>query len=110
VACASSSGVRVSPWLRVGPHFERYGLVGRSPALAEVIERVERVSATRSTVVITGETGTGKELVAHAIHQRSHQRQMPFVKVNCAAIPETRGFSNSSDKELDPMRRLTGAR
>jgi Nif-specific regulatory protein len=79
----------VSPWLQVGPYFERYGLVGRSPALAEVIERIERVSATRSTVVITGETGTGKELVAHAIHHRSHQRQMPFVKVNCAAIPET---------------------
>jgi transcriptional regulator with GAF, ATPase, and Fis domain len=81
--------VRVSPWLWVGPHFERYGLVGRSPALAGVIERIERVSATRSTVVITGETGTGKELVAHAIHHCSHQRQMPFVKVNCAAIPET---------------------
>ena len=86
---ASSGGIRVSPWLRVGPHFERYGIVGRSPALAEVIERIERVSATRSTVVITGETGTGKELVAHAIHHRSHQRQMPFVKVNCAAIPDT---------------------
>ena len=89
MTCASSSGVRVCRWRRVGPHFERYGLVGQSPALAEVIERIERVSATRSTVVITGETGTGKELIAHAIHQRSHQRQMPFVKVNCAAIPET---------------------
>jgi len=73
----------------VGPHFERYGLVGRSRAITEVVDRIDLVSATRSTVLITGETGTGKELVARAIHDRSAQRHMPFVKVNCAAIPET---------------------
>jgi transcriptional regulator with GAF, ATPase, and Fis domain len=73
----------------VGPHFERYGIVGQSQAIAEVIRCVELVSATRSTVLITGETGTGKELVARAVHQRSAQRAMPFIKVNCAAIPET---------------------
>ena len=72
-----------------GPHFERYGIVGRSRAIGDVIERIELVSAARSTVVITGETGTGKELVARAIHHRSAQRDRPFVKVNCAAIPET---------------------
>ena len=72
-----------------GPHFERYGIVGRSRAIGDVIERIELVSAARSTVVITGETGTGKELVARAIHHCSGQRKMPFVKVNCAAIPET---------------------
>jgi transcriptional regulator with GAF, ATPase, and Fis domain len=54
-----------------------------------VIRRIELVSATRSTVLITGETGTGKELVARAVHYRSAQRDMPFIKVNCAAIPET---------------------
>ena len=69
--------------------FERYGIVGHSRAIADVIRRIELVSATRSTVLITGETGTGKELVARAVHNRSAQRDMPFIKVNCAAIPET---------------------
>jgi len=73
----------------VGPHFHRYGIVGQSRAVADVIRRIELVSATRSTVLITGETGTGKELIARAVHNRSAQRDMPFVKVNCAAIPET---------------------
>ena len=73
----------------VGPHFERYGIVGHSQAIAEVIRRIELVSATRSTVLITGETGTGKELVARAVHNRSAQHDRPFIKVNCAAIPET---------------------
>jgi transcriptional regulator with GAF, ATPase, and Fis domain len=54
-----------------------------------VIHRAERVAESRSTVLLTGETGTGKELVARAIHDRSAQRQMPLIKVNCAAIPET---------------------
>ena len=66
-----------------------YGIVGRSAAILGVIRLIELVAATRSTVLITGETGTGKELVAHAVHVRSAQREMPFVKVNCAAIPDT---------------------
>jgi transcriptional regulator with PAS, ATPase and Fis domain len=69
--------------------FHRCGIVGHSRAITDVIRRIELVSATRSTILITGETGTGKELVARAIHERSPQRHMPFVKVNCAAIPET---------------------
>ena len=72
-----------------GQHFQRYGIVGQSRAVGDVIRRIELVSATRSTVLITGETGTGKELVARAVHTRSAQRDLPFVKVNCAAIPET---------------------
>jgi len=76
------------PTSKVGEYFNRYGMVGRSRAIAEVVHRIELVSSTRSTVLITGETGTGKELVARAVHQRSEQRTMPFVKVNCAAIPE----------------------
>jgi transcriptional regulator with GAF, ATPase, and Fis domain len=63
--------------------------VGTSRAIADVTRRIELVSATRSTVLITGETGTGKELVARAVHGRSAQRLMPFIKINCAAIPET---------------------
>ena len=57
--------------------------------MEEVIQRAELVAETKSTVLITGETGTGKELVARAIHDRSAQRDMPLIKVNCAAIPET---------------------
>ncbi len=76
------------PPTMVGHHYHRYGIVGRSRAVADVIHRIELVSATRSTVLITGETGTGKELVARAVHNRSAQRNMPFITVNCAAIPE----------------------
>ena len=68
---------------------QRHGIVGCSPAIAGMIELIERVAATKSTVLITGETGTGKELVARALHDRSAQRAMPFIKVNCAAIPDT---------------------
>ena len=70
-------------------YVQRDGIVGRSRAVADVIRRIELVAATRSTVLITGETGTGKELVARAVHNRSAQKQLPFIKVNCAAIPET---------------------
>ena len=69
--------------------FDHYGIIGRSRAMEEVIKRAELVAETKSTVLITGETGTGKELVARAIHDRSAQRDMPLIKVNCAAIPET---------------------
>jgi DNA-binding NtrC family response regulator len=69
--------------------FNQYGLVGRSKRIQEVIRTAEIVAATKSTVLITGETGTGKEMVARAIHYHSPQRDMPLIKVNCAAIPET---------------------
>src|SRR4249920_1139427 len=69
--------------------FDHYGVIGRSRAMEEVIRRAELVAETKSTVLIMGETGTGKELVARAIHDRSAQRDMPLIKVNCAAIPET---------------------
>jgi two-component system, NtrC family, response regulator AtoC len=69
--------------------YNNYGLVGRSRAVADVLKRAELVAQSRSTVLVTGETGTGKELVARAIHARSAQHDMPLIKVNCAAIPET---------------------
>jgi DNA-binding NtrC family response regulator len=68
--------------------FGHYGIVGTSRAVRELLTRAERVAASRSTVLLTGETGTGKELVARAIHARSAQRDRPLIKVNCAAIPE----------------------
>ena len=62
-------------------------IIGKSPALEAVLENVERVAPTTSTVMIQGETGTGKELIAKAIHNISPRYDRPFVSVNCAAIP-----------------------
>ena len=62
-------------------------IVGTSPALQAVLSRISKVAPSDSTVLITGETGTGKELVARAIHRRSHRASRAFVSVNCAAIP-----------------------
>ncbi len=69
--------------------FGHYGIIGRSKAMIDISKRIELVAQSRSTVLLTGETGTGKELVARAIHDRSQQRHRPLIKVNCAAIPET---------------------
>ena len=64
-------------------------IVGTSPALHSVLSRVSKVAPTDSTVLITGETGTGKELIARAIHKRSNRSAGPFIKVNCASIPQS---------------------
>ena len=63
------------------------GIVGQSSALREVLQQVEMVAGTDSTVLLLGETGTGKELIARAIHDRSRRKSRTLVKVNCAAIP-----------------------
>jgi formate hydrogenlyase transcriptional activator len=63
------------------------GIVGQSSALQEVLQQVEMVAGTDSTVLLLGETGTGKELIARAIHDRSRRKSRALVKVNCAAIP-----------------------
>ena len=63
-------------------------IVGHSPAIRAVLGRLAKVAPTESTVLITGETGTGKELVARAIHKRSRRSERAFVSVNCAAIPQ----------------------
>ena len=62
-------------------------IVGNSPALKHVLELVETVAPSDSTVLLLGETGTGKELIARAIHERSRRKDRTFVKLNCAAIP-----------------------
>jgi formate hydrogenlyase transcriptional activator len=62
-------------------------IIGSSPALESVLEQVERVAPTDSTVLVQGETGTGKELIARAIHNLSARCGRPFIKLNCAAIP-----------------------
>ena len=64
-------------------------IVGRSPSLRRALQSVSQVAVTDATVLLLGETGTGKELFARAIHERSARRERPFIKVNCAAIPAT---------------------
>src|SRR5205807_7244555 len=61
-------------------------MIGSSPALRAVMRSVEQVAATDATVLISGETGTGKELIARAVHDRSARKGRPLVKVNCGAI------------------------
>jgi formate hydrogenlyase transcriptional activator len=73
--------------LEIQPAADRNQIVGNSPALKAVLELVEKVAPFDSTVLLLGETGTGKELIAQAIHWQSLRRDRPFVKVNCAALP-----------------------
>jgi DNA-binding NtrC family response regulator len=71
---------------------DKYGfenIIGRSPQMLAVFGLVEQVAPSQASILITGESGTGKELIAQAIHQRSPRRDAPFVKVSCAALPET---------------------
>src|SRR5262245_33842976 len=68
---------------------QRTGIIGESPAIQEVLVKIEQMAPVTSTVLIEGESGTGKELVAHAIHDLSPRRERPFIAVNCAALPET---------------------
>jgi formate hydrogenlyase transcriptional activator len=63
-------------------------IVGSSLSLRKVLKTVDKVAATDSTVLILGETGTGKELIARAIHKRSRRSSRAFIRVNCAAIPQ----------------------
>lgn len=69
--------------------YERGGLLGRSPVMIELYKEIARVAPTRSTVLITGDSGTGKELVARAVHQHSSRSSGSFVAINCGALTET---------------------
>src|SRR5262249_42327554 len=71
--------------IRTEGNFEE--IIGESPALKQILKQIERVAPTDSTVLIRGETGTGKELIARAIHNLSSRRRRTLVKINCAAIP-----------------------
>ena len=65
-----------------------HDIIGKSDAIKEVLRTVRKIARSDSTILITGETGVGKELIARAIHTESHRHDQPFIKVNCAAIPE----------------------
>jgi Nif-specific regulatory protein len=65
------------------------GIIGHSPALANVLDKVRRVAKSRSTIMLRGETGTGKEMIANAVHNLSPRKNGPFIKLNCAALPES---------------------
>ena len=71
--------------IRVASNFDE--IIGRSKALRKVLTQADQVATTNTTVLILGETGTGKELLAHAIHKRSPRHKRPLVKINCAALP-----------------------
>ncbi len=72
----------------LGRRYEFDNIIGHSPAMQEIFETIERVAPTRSTVLLAGESGVGKDLIARAIHFHSPRRDRPLVKINCAALPE----------------------
>jgi DNA-binding NtrC family response regulator len=72
----------------LGRRYEYDNIVGRSPAMQEIFATIERVAPTRATVLLAGESGVGKDLIARAIHFHSPRRGRPLVKINCTAIPE----------------------
>jgi two-component system response regulator HydG len=74
---------------RLSDRFDFTNIIGRSAKMGELFETVALVAPSDATVLIVGESGTGKELIANAIHQNSPRRDRPFIKVNCAALPET---------------------
>ncbi len=72
----------------LGRRYEFDNIVGRSPAMQEIFAAIERVGPSRATVLLTGESGVGKDLIARAIHFHSPRKDRPLVKINCTAIPE----------------------
>ncbi|MEE8399266.1 MAG: sigma-54 dependent transcriptional regulator [Desulfobacterales bacterium] len=73
----------------MGEHFNLQSIIGRSPMMVKLLETVALVAPSEATVMITGDSGTGKELIAGAIHHNSPRRKGPFIKINCAALTET---------------------
>ncbi|HIJ73467.1 MAG TPA: sigma-54-dependent Fis family transcriptional regulator, partial [Candidatus Hydrogenedentes bacterium] len=73
---------------RLDEHYGFGNLVGKSRQMVNIYSAVRQIAPTKTTVLIQGETGTGKDLIAQAIHNNSPRRDAPFVKLNCASIPE----------------------
>ncbi len=84
----SSDGARQAAVASTGTHYGFENLVGHTPAMRRVFAQVRQVAKWNTTVLIMGESGTGKELIAHAIHYSSQRSRGPFIKLNCAALPD----------------------
>ncbi len=72
----------------LGHRYQFENIIGRSPAMQEIFSTIERIAPTRATVLLCGESGVGKDMIARAIHHHSPRKDRPFVKINCTAIPE----------------------
>jgi len=73
----------------IGKDYDFSSIIGETPSLKTILDEVRKITDTKSTILLLGETGTGKELFARVIHHNSTRRDMPFVPINCSAIPET---------------------
>ena len=74
---------------RLGQKFDTQNMIGRSPLMVKLLDTVAQVAATEATVLITGKSGTGKEMIANALHYNSQRKDAPFIKINCAALTES---------------------
>jgi formate hydrogenlyase transcriptional activator len=87
-------------------------IIGRRGSLCAILSQVEAVADTNTTVLITGETGTGKEVIARAIHDRGRPKDRTFVKLNCAAIPtgllESELLGTKRARSPEPLRKKSG--
>lgn len=95
---------------RLKQEFSFTNIIGKSPAMQRMFEKLTMVAPTDATVLITGESGTGKELIANALHQHSRRRDLPFVKLNCAALHENLLESELFGHEAGAFTGATGRR
>jgi two-component system, NtrC family, response regulator HydG len=95
---------------QLGTRFDFANIIGRSRPMQDLLETVAMVAPTEATVLIQGESGTGKELIANAIHQNSPRGNHPFIKINCAALPETLLESELFGHEKGAFTGATGRR
>ena len=105
---------------RLGERVAETEILTAAPSMQRVLETVAAVADADAAVLLVGESGTGKELVANALHERSHRRQGPWIKINCAALPKdlieselfghTRGaFTGATTEKVGLLRRRRGA-
>ena len=87
ISFRENSKVNFEDYIKTRGHF--YGIIGKSEKMREIFKTIEDISQSDACVLITGETGVGKEMIANAIQQTTFRRQKPFVKVNCAGLPPT---------------------